>query len=72
MPIVHIHLMQGRPPERIEAMIAEVSQAIAGSIGAPIDSVRVLVHEMTDHQYGVGGRPIREILAARAAQAKEA
>lgn len=72
MPIVHIHLMEGRPPERVEAMIAEVSHAIAGSIDVPIDTVRVLVHEMTDHQFGIGGRPIREVQAARAARSTEA
>jgi 4-oxalocrotonate tautomerase len=65
MPIVHIDLMEGRSPDRIEAMIRSVSQAIATSLEAPIDSVRVVVREMAPHHYGVGGRPWPEVVAER-------
>ncbi|MEE8600632.1 2-hydroxymuconate tautomerase [Euzebya tangerina] len=71
MPIVHINLMQGRPPERIQAMITAVSHAIADSIDAPLETVRVLVNEMEDHQYGVGGKPIAQVKAERAAAARQ-
>jgi 4-oxalocrotonate tautomerase len=67
MPIVTIQLMEGRPPERIEAMQA----AVASAIGAPIESVRILVREMQEHQYSVGGRPIRVVKAERAAQSED-
>ena len=66
MPIVHIDLVEGRPPERIEAMIRAVSDAMATSLDAPIDSVRVVVNEMSPHQFGVGGRPWPEVAAERA------
>jgi 4-oxalocrotonate tautomerase len=71
MPIVTIQLMEGRPPERIEAMQAAVASAIAETIGAPIESVRILVREMQEHQYSVGGRPIRVVKAERAAQSED-
>ncbi|MGL5818262.1 MAG: 2-hydroxymuconate tautomerase [Phycicoccus sp.] len=66
MPIVTIALMKGRPPEAIEAMTRAVSHAVAEAIEAPIETVRVMVHEMDDHQYAVGGRPIAEVKAERA------
>ena len=66
MPIVHIDLVEGRPPERIEAMIRAVSEAMATSLDAPIGSVRVVVNEMAPHQFGVGGRPWPEVAAERA------
>jgi 4-oxalocrotonate tautomerase len=66
MPIVSIQLMEGRPPERIEAMHAAVAEAIASSIGAPIESVRILVREMQAHQFSVGGRLIDAVKAERA------
>lgn len=57
MPLVHIDLMEGRQPERIERMITEVSEAIARSLEAPIETVRIVINEMQPHQYGIGGRP---------------
>lgn len=69
MPIVQVNLMEGRPPEKIEKMVAAISDAIATSLETPIESVRVVVHEMADHQYGVGGRPWREVRAERQAAA---
>ncbi|HUP16108.1 MAG TPA: 2-hydroxymuconate tautomerase [Acidimicrobiia bacterium] len=65
MPLVYINLMEGRPPEKIEKMITAVSQAISTSLGAPIESVRIMVYEMQPHQYGVGGKPWREVLEER-------
>jgi 4-oxalocrotonate tautomerase len=65
MPLVHVDLMEGRSPDRIAAMIRAVSEAVATSLDAPIDSVRVVVHEMQQHQYGIGGRPWPEVLEER-------
>jgi 4-oxalocrotonate tautomerase len=66
VPIVTITLMKGRPPERIQDMTRAVSHAIADAIDAPVETVRVMVYEMDDHQYAVGGRPIAEVKAERA------
>lgn len=66
MPLVSITLMQGRPPEKIEKMIGAVSEAIADSLEAPIASVRIVVNEMAEHQYGVGGKPWRVVAEERA------
>ncbi|HEV8064328.1 MAG TPA: 2-hydroxymuconate tautomerase [Acidimicrobiales bacterium] len=56
VPIVHIDLLEGRSTEKIETMIAAVSHAIADSLETPIDGVRVIVREMDDHHYGIGGK----------------
>lgn len=66
MPIVSISLMKGRDPEKIQAMTRAVSHAIADAIDVPIGTVRVMVHEMDDHQYAVGGVPIAGVKAERA------
>lgn len=70
MPIVQINMVEGRPPARIEAMITAVSEAIATALDAPIDNVRVMVNEMQEHQYGVGGKPIAQVRAERRAAAE--
>lgn len=72
MPLVTISIMQGRPPERIEAMIRSVSAAIAESLDAPIETVRIVVNEMQEHQYGIGGKPWPQVKAERAAAAAAA
>lgn len=69
MPLVTISIMNGRPVEQIEQMIRSVSEAIAGSLDAPIETVRIVVTEMADHQYGIGGKPWPQIKAERAAAA---
>ena len=67
MPLVYINIMEGRPKEKIEKMIASVSEAISESLEADISSVRIMVNEMAEHQYGVGGKPWRIVKAERAA-----
>lgn len=70
MPLVTINIMEGRPKEKIEKMISSVSEAIADSLDADINSVRIMVNEMSEHQYGVGGKPWRVVKAERAAAAE--
>lgn len=65
MPLVYVNMMKGRDPEQIEKMIVAVSEAIAASLDAPIGTVRVMVNEMEEHQYGVGGKPMRVVRAER-------
>jgi 4-oxalocrotonate tautomerase len=72
MPLVHIDMMEGRSPEQIERMVAAVSEALAESLPAPIDTVRVVVNEMEPHQYGIGGVPFTEVKRRRAAAAESA
>ncbi|HHC08539.1 MAG TPA: hypothetical protein ENK55_07460 [Actinobacteria bacterium] len=69
MPLVHIDLMEGRSPDQIERMIAAVSRAIAESLPAPLETVRVVVNEMAPHQYGIGGVPYPEVKRRREAAA---
>ena len=65
MPIVTVQLMEGRDPERLEAMQTAIARAIAETIEAPIGTVRVMVNEMKPHQFSVGGEPIRVVKARR-------
>ena len=68
MPIVQVNMVEGRSTEQVAAMIREVSRAVSETLDAPIGAVRVIVNEMAEHQYGVGGDPWPEVRAARAAK----
>ena len=55
MPIAQIHILEGRSDEQKEALIREVSEAIARSLDAPLASVRVIITEMPKGHFGIGG-----------------
>ena len=61
MPIVHIHLMEGRSTEQKRAVIASVTLAIVDSVGAPQESVRVLIHEVPKENWGIAGASAKDL-----------
>lgn len=63
MPIIEVNLLEGRSAEAKERLIQALTEAAATSIGAPRESVRIILREMEAGHFGVGGRSF----AARAA-----
>ncbi|ATH93621.1 4-oxalocrotonate tautomerase [Bacillus glycinifermentans] len=57
MPIVHIQLLEGRPAEKVEEVIQNVTDTISATLGAPKENVRVLVTEIPKSHWGIGGTP---------------
>lgn len=55
MPIVHIHIMEGRSDEKKERLIAEVTDAICRSLDAKPETVRIIIQEMPKAHFGIGG-----------------
>lgn len=43
-----------------EALISEVTQAIMKSLGAPQQSVRVIISEMPKQHFGIGGESAKK------------
>lgn len=60
MPIVEITLAEGRPPEKIRALITAVTNAVVESIGAPKAAVRVVVREVPKTHWGAGDVTLAE------------
>ncbi|WP_279630266.1 4-oxalocrotonate tautomerase [Ectopseudomonas oleovorans] len=61
MPIAHVHIMEGRSDEQKEAMIREVSEALARTLDSPLDRVRVLITEVPKSHWGIGGEPVSKV-----------
>lgn len=61
MPLVQISMASGRSPEQKRELLHAVTAAIHESIGAPIPSIRVWIHEFDANDFIAGG----EILAER-------
>lgn len=57
MPVLHMTLVKGRPKEKLEAMYREVTEAIHQTIGAPRESVRIIVNEVEPEHFVVAGVP---------------
>jgi 4-oxalocrotonate tautomerase len=55
MPLVEIHLLEGRTDEQKKALLAAVTTAVHDSIGAPLESIRVWVQEFSPKEYMIAG-----------------
>lgn len=55
MPIISINLLAGRSNKQKEALINEVTEACHRTLGAPRETIRIIINEMDAQHYGVGG-----------------
>ncbi|WP_136680355.1 2-hydroxymuconate tautomerase [Neptunomonas sp. XY-337] len=61
MPIAQINIIEGRSDAQKERLIDEVSQAIARSLDAPVENVRVIIDEMPKQHFGIGGKSVKAL-----------
>ena len=66
MPIIQITLLEGRSAERISECAREVARTVHRTLGAPLETIRVMVHELPPTHWAVGERTRAEIDAAKA------
>lgn len=57
MPFIQVTLIEGRKPEAKTDLIRTLTEAVVTSIGAPIESVRVILMEVPASHWGVAGKP---------------
>lgn len=60
MPLIQVNIMEGRPPEKIKALIENITDTVVETLDAPKKSVRVLVNEMPKTHWGIAGVPASE------------
>jgi 4-oxalocrotonate tautomerase len=60
MPLIQVNIMEGRPPEKIKALIENITDTVVETLDAPKQSVRVLVTEMPKTHWGIAGVPASE------------
>lgn len=66
MPIIEVNMLEGRPPEAKERLIQALTDAAIEAIGAPRESVRVILREMAPAHFAVGGQSFAAKAAATA------
>jgi len=60
MPLIEVTLVQGRSPEQLRAFISALTSAAVDAIGAPQDSVRVVLREVPATHFAAGDVTIAE------------
>lgn len=60
MPIIQFNLLEGRTVEQKRELARRVTDTVVEVLGVKRESVRILVHEMTDDDFSVGGITSRD------------
>lgn len=60
MPLVDVTMVEGRTPQQVRSLIEALTQAVQTSIGAPLDSIRVVVREVPATHWAAAGETIAE------------
>lgn len=55
MPLVEIHMLEGRTDTQKRALLDTVTEAIRDSLGVPLTSIRVWIQEFSPREYMVAG-----------------
>jgi 4-oxalocrotonate tautomerase len=67
MPLVEITLAEGRTPEQLRTLLSATTHAVATSVGAPVENIRVVIREVPRTHWAAGDVTIAERDAAAAA-----
>ncbi len=57
MPLIEVTIIEGRSPEAKRALMKRLTDAAEETIGAPRQSIRVVLREVPAAHWAVGGEP---------------
>jgi 4-oxalocrotonate tautomerase len=57
MPIIQVYLLEGRSKELKQQLITEVTSAVSKTLGSSPETIRVLLHDVPEENWGVAGVP---------------
>ena len=61
MPLIQVHIMEGRPKEKVKQVIENLTETISTTLEVPKERVRVIVTEVPKTHWGIAGTPASEI-----------
>jgi 4-oxalocrotonate tautomerase len=56
MPLIEVHMLEGRTDAQKEKLLTAITQAVHESIGAPLPTIRVWIQEFSPREYMAGGQ----------------
>lgn len=60
MPILQIHLLEGRDREKKKALVSKVTEAVCESLDVKPEAVKIILSEMALDHYAVAGELFSE------------
>lgn len=60
MPFAQIYMLEGRTEEQKRAVIEKVTAALVEAVGAPVETVRVWIHDMPTTNWGIAGKTAKD------------
>jgi 4-oxalocrotonate tautomerase len=61
MPLIEITIIEGRSPEMKKDLMMNVTNAVAESLNAKKESIRIVIREVPKEHWAVGGVPMSEL-----------
>ncbi len=61
MPFAQIHMLEGRTEDQKRAVIEKVTQALHEAVGAPKETIRILISEVPNTNWGIGGTSAKDL-----------
>ncbi|WHY68769.1 4-oxalocrotonate tautomerase [Neobacillus sp. SuZ13] len=58
MPIINVQILEGRPKEKIEEVIHNITNTVSETLDAPKENIRVIVTEIPKSHWGIAGVPV--------------
>lgn len=55
MPLIQVNMLEGRTPEQKKALLGAITQAVHDTLGSPLPSIRVWIHEFSHADYMIAG-----------------
>ncbi|MEZ5534875.1 MAG: 2-hydroxymuconate tautomerase family protein [Thiolinea sp.] len=68
MPIIEMHLMEGRTAEQKSRAAQAITAAVSEALGASPETVRILITEHRDDEFYVAGKTMQQRAAEKQAQ----
>ena len=56
MPIVQIHMLEGRDINKKRELVKNITQTVCDTLGSKPEKVRVILSDMAHHDYSVAGK----------------
>lgn len=61
MPIINVQILEGRPEEKVEELIANITETVCSTLDSPKEAVRVIVTEVPKTHWGKAGVSISKL-----------
>jgi 4-oxalocrotonate tautomerase len=55
VPIIHVHMFEGRTIEQKRKLVEKVTDAVVTSVGSPPEDVKIILHDLPRHNVATAG-----------------